>query len=238
MKTSSTVDKLIILIALMPFLSFSQQQHLPHEKKKNKTFFNHLILDFSASHVGLTSKLNETQFTNRELIFNKKLNQGIQYSVNLYYELGDQFLMGFRYSLMEGNRENAKLFYDGFLTAISAHKKIHFLGPTIAYRKFLNYLNLSYEVSYSMGFTSSIRINSVQSSNIKYTANTFGSELGLAIYYKITEHLALGFNTGINVGSYKEYRIESPNGVSYEKFDEGHSSLNRGYYGLSLRIKK
>lgn len=237
MNTSLKVNKLVILIVLIPFFATSKEQQLRNKKSNN--FYNQLVLDFSASYVSLNSKPNETQLTYRELILEEKLNQGIQYSMNLYYELENNLLLGLRYSLMEGEHQKAKLLYEGFLVNVSAQDKIHFLGPAIAYRKFSNDLKLNYEVSYSMGFTSSIRIYTVQNSTLKYIANTFGSEFGLAIYYKITKQLALGAYTGINYSSFKEYRIESSNGVSHEKFDDnGSSSLDRGYYGISLRIKK
>lgn len=237
MNTSLKVNKLVILIVLIPFFTYTQE-HSFTQKKKN-TFFNLLALDFSSSYVSLTKKLNDTQSTYRELIFEEKLDQGIQYSVNLYYVLKDDLMLGFRYSLMEGSHETGQLFYDGFLMNLTAQEKIHFLGPVVAYRKFSYDLKFSYEMSYSFGYTSFLRVNSVQNSIIKYTANTYGIELGLAIYYQLTKHLALGGITGINASAFEKYRIESSNGVSHEKFeDDRRSSLSREYYGLSLRFKK
>ena len=145
----------------------------------------------------------------------------------------------FRYSLMVGNRESAQLFNTGFLRDVFVQNKIHFLGPVVTYRKLSYDLKFSYEISYSFGFTSYLRFNSVENSNIKYTANTHGNELGLAIYYQLTKHLALGGYTGLNIGSFKKYRVQSPEGVFHERFeDDGKYFLDRGYYGLSLRIKK
>ena len=239
MRASTLANRIFILVVFISFFSFPQEQSLNQKKKNSKTLFNHLTLDFSASYVSLNTKFDETQFTNRELIFEEKLNQGIQYSVNLYYELENNLMLGFRYSLMVGNHESAQLFNDGFLRDVFAQKKIHFLGPVVTYRKLSYDLKFSYEISYSFGFTSYLKFNSVENSNIKHTANTHGNELGLAIYYQLTKHLALGGYTGLNISSFKKYRVQSPEGVFHERFeDDGKSFLDRGYYGLSLRIKK